>query len=200
MRIFEGFQRCVSWKASAASRSFSRTVRFSSSESAPLTNCSVIVEAPWVAPPVTSATSARASERMSIPGSDQKRLSSTATIACCIGLEIWLKVSITSGSGAAKIPIGRPRSSYRYELCPELYWVTFSIWGISEATDISIPNTVETAARMPRPITISSSRSFFMRGLPARRRRRRHRQGTRGLRGRSPSPFSGPSNGSGACG
>ena len=75
-------QRCVSWNASAASRTFSRIVRSPSWASAFLTNCSAIVEAPWVAPPVASATIARPTPFKSMPESCQKRLSSIETTAC----------------------------------------------------------------------------------------------------------------------
>ena len=81
-------QTCSSCHASAASFSFRVTVRsFPVSEF--LTNCCVIVEPPWTAPLcLTSAHSARAMPRMSMPRCSQKRLSSAATIACFIHGEI----------------------------------------------------------------------------------------------------------------
>ncbi len=106
MRIFDLAHSWVRWKASAASRSFSKIVRLSSSDSAFLTNCSAIVEAPSRGPPVTSETSARAMPLMSTPGSVQNRLSSTATIARRIHGPSCLKVSMMSRLGGAKIPIG----------------------------------------------------------------------------------------------
>ena len=42
---------CASWKASAASLSFSKIVRCDWAWSAFLTNCCSIVEAPWTLPP-----------------------------------------------------------------------------------------------------------------------------------------------------
>ena len=82
-------------------------MRLFCSASAFLTNCSAIVDAPWVAPPVTSAMNARAIPRMSTPGLVQKRLSSIETIASCIAGEMSLYWSITTLFGGAKIPIGR---------------------------------------------------------------------------------------------
>jgi len=108
VRIFWRVHRCVSWKASAASRSFSKIVRLSSSDSAFLTNCSAIVEAPCRSLPATSASTARRMPLRSTPGSCQKRLSSTATIAFSIVLPISAEVSITTLLGGAKMPIGRP--------------------------------------------------------------------------------------------
>ena len=86
----------VRWYASAASRSFSKIVRLSCSDSAFLTNCSAIVDAPSREPPVTSAKTARAIPRRSTPGSVQKRRSSTDTIARRIQGEICWNLSITS--------------------------------------------------------------------------------------------------------
>ncbi len=123
VRIFVRGPSRVSWYASAASRSFSKIVRLFSSLSTFLTNCSAIVDAPWVAPPVTSdserARDARGCRR---PGRSRSACPrprrsrgpspgrSAATCRC------------TSWFGGAKIPIGRPWSSYRYELavCPVL--------------------------------------------------------------------------------
>ncbi len=82
-----------------------------------MTNCWAIVDAPWREPPPTSATNARAIPRMSTPGSVQKRLSSTDTIASCMAGEISFRPpvieSMTTLFGGAKIPIGRQWSSYR---------------------------------------------------------------------------------------
>ena len=72
-----------------------------------------MVDAPWRAPPVTSAMNARAMPLMSTPGSVQKRLSSTETTASgTIGPSCG-EVSMTSLLGGAKMPILRQWSSYR---------------------------------------------------------------------------------------
>ncbi len=73
----------------AASRSFSKTVRFFCWPSAFLTNCWVIVEPPWVPPPPkTSLTNARPMPRRSMPELVKKRRSSMAMIAWRIAGEI----------------------------------------------------------------------------------------------------------------
>ena len=113
---------------------------------------------------------------MSTPGLVQKRLSSIDTIASCIDGEMSLKSSITTLLGGASNPIGRQWSSYRNELASScLYCCSFSICGISEATAIIIPNTVETIASAPKPIRIDITRSFRSFGLPERPRRLRRR-------------------------
>ena len=68
VRIFCLDHFLVKWYASAASRIFSKIVRLPWARSAFLTNCWVIVEAPWVGPdPNTSDTTARATPWMSKP-------------------------------------------------------------------------------------------------------------------------------------
>ena len=59
--------------------------------------------------------------RRSTPGSLQKRLSSTATIARRIAQRDLVELSITSWLGGANIPIGRQWSSYRYEFAAVWY-------------------------------------------------------------------------------
>ena len=103
--IFVLGHRRVRWYASAASRSFSKTVRLSCSDSAFLTNCWAIVEAPSLEPPVASASTARAIPRRSTPGSVQNRRSSTDTIARLMYGEICWKLSIASWLGGANCPI-----------------------------------------------------------------------------------------------
>ena len=68
MRIFFLDHLRVRWYASAASRTFSNTVRRFCASVAFLTNCCVIVEPPCTAlPVVTSCHSARPMPRMSTP-------------------------------------------------------------------------------------------------------------------------------------
>ena len=88
MRIFSLVHRCVEVVGQRGLAQLLEIVRLFCSARAFLTNCWAIVEAPWVAPPVMSATNARAMPRMSTPGSVQNRLSSTLTMASCIIVEI----------------------------------------------------------------------------------------------------------------
>ncbi len=82
MRILGLDHLRVRWYASAASRSFWKTVRWSWARSAFLTNCCVMVEPPWTAFCwMTSWTKARPMPRMSTPELRKKRRSSMAMIA-----------------------------------------------------------------------------------------------------------------------